>query len=332
MRRTFCTSAIPVIDISAFISPGSDPEARGAVAAEWDNAMSEVGFAVITGHDVPPQCIANLRGAAADFFELDRAAKMQFAHGPYGNSLGGYTPPGAEAVSRSRDEHGSDGGGSSSTAPPDLVESFVFRPEAPTPQAITTAATVYDQEMNRVLCALHRLTAAALDLPENYFEPFYSPHPECFLRMAWYPPLPTDTAYSSSVRYGEHTDYTGFTILHQDENDVGALDAGGLEVRLPSAEWVALRPTVGSFVVNIGDLYEVWTNGRWKSTVHRVANPAAGSKAARSARLSIPFFTGPHNEALIEAMPTCVSSDNPPKHAPVLALDHLLNKLAASNV
>jgi isopenicillin N synthase-like dioxygenase len=95
-------------------------------------------------------------------------------------------------------------------------------------------------------------------------------------------------------------------------------------------------------VVNIGDLYEVWTNGRWRSTVHRVTKPPPGSAAASSPRLSIPFFTGPRNDAVVEAMPTCVGEGIPPRYAcvgegippryaPVRVRDHLLGKLRASN-
>ena len=134
------------------------------------------------------------------------------------------------------------------------------------------------------------------------------------------------------VADGAHTDYTGFTILHQDESDVGALDAGGLQVLLKSGEWHPVRPQPAAFVVNIGDLYEVWTNGKWRSTVHRVLKPPVGSAAASSPRLSIPFFTGPHNDAIIEAMPTCISEAQPAKYEPIRALDHLLRKLGASNV
>lgn len=53
-----------------------------------------------------------------------------------------------------------------------------------------------------------------------------------------------------------------------DGRDVGSLEAGGLEVLLQGEEtgegvWTAVKPIDGCFVVNIGDLYEVWTNGRW---------------------------------------------------------------------
>ena len=189
----------------------------------------------------------------------------------------------------------------------------------------------YYAEMLRVLSCIHRMSAMALDLPPDYFTPYYTPSTQVDFRMAYYPPVPPDAQNTSAMRFGEHTDYTGFTILHQDESDVGDLDAGGLQVRLNN-QWHAVTPQPGTFVVNIGDLYEIWTNGRWRSTVHRVMKPPAGSAAASRPRLSLPFFTGPDNDAIIDAMPTCVDENHPAKYKPVKALDHLLRKLAESNV
>jgi len=332
-------AAVPIIDVAPFASPaGHDDAERTHVAREWDRAMTEVGFAIIKGHGVDQEVISALRSGAMEFFAESGPVKQAYNYGPYGNPLGGYTGMGTEAVTRTRDEHGSDGGAANqsemSVALPDLVESFIFKPDSPKPRPVSLeqAGHIYHKELLRVLGCLHHLTAAALGLPQDFFDRFYTPHAEVSLRLAHYPPLSDTAQASSAVRYGEHTDYTGFTILHQDESDVGDADAGGLQVRLRSGEWHAVRPQPGAFVVNIGDLYEVWTNGRWRSTVHRVMKPPAHSAAARAPRLSIPFFTGPHNDAIIEAMPTSVDAEHPPKYEPVRALDHLLRKLSASNV
>ena len=330
---------VPLIDISPFANEAAHTEAeRASTAHAWDCAMTDVGFAIIKGHGVPPEVIAALRAGALDFFSQGLSSKMAYNHGSYGNPLGGFTGMGTEAVSRTRDAHGSDGGASdpskTQAAVPDLVESFIFKPDSPVarPPSLEAVGHVYHSELLRVLGCIHRLTAAALGLPRDFFDPFYAPHAEVSLRLAYYPPIPPVHQSSSAVRYGEHTDYTGFTILHQDESDVGRIDAGGLQVRLKSGEWHPVTPQQQAFVVNIGDLYEVWTNGRWRSTVHRVMKPLAGSAAAAAPRLSIPFFTGPHNDAVIEAMPTCVDAEHPPKYEPVKALDHLLRKLHVSNV
>jgi isopenicillin N synthase-like dioxygenase len=76
-------------------------------------------------------------------------------------------------------------------------------------------------------------------------------------------------------------------------------------------KWVPVSPTKNAFVVNIGDLYERWTNKRWTSTLHRVANPPADSEASKRSRHSFPFFTGPNFESLIEPLATCIDEEHP---------------------
>ena len=122
--------AVPLIDIGPFVNEAAyDDAARASVAEQWDRAMTEVGFAIIQGHGVAPDVIA-LRAGAMAFFAEDASAKAAYNFGPYGNPSGGYTGMGTEAVSRTRDEHGSDGGAGADvkTALPDLVESYIYKP------------------------------------------------------------------------------------------------------------------------------------------------------------------------------------------------------------
>jgi Isopenicillin N synthase and related dioxygenases len=53
-------------------------------------------------------------------------------------------------------------------------------------------------------------------------------------------------------------------------------------------------PIEGSLICNIGDLLERWTNGRLKSTTHRVLNTSGKE------RLSIPVFFDPNSDAWID--------------------------------
>ena len=81
----------------------------------------------------------------------------------------------------------------------------------------------------------------------------------------------------------------------------------------------------GTFVCNIGDLMQRWTNDRWISTMHRVVNPPR--EAARgNRRLSIPFFFQPNYDAIIECLPGCCGPDNPPRYEPVTSGQHRLTK------
>jgi 2OG-Fe(II) oxygenase superfamily len=79
----------------------------------------------------------------------------------------------------------------------------------------------------------------------------------------------------------EHTDYGFLTILLQDQS-------GGLQVRSLDGEWIDAPPVDDSFVVNIGDMLELWTHGLYRATPHRVRNKGTGD------RLSFPLFFDPN--------------------------------------
>ena len=125
----------------------------------------------------------------------------------------------------------------------------------------------------------HRLMAGlalSLGLEESYFADHGTAEPLILFRIFNYPPPADPTLWG----VGEHTDYGLLTILLQD-------DAGGLEVKSRS-RWVAAPPVPGSFVCNIGDMLDRMTGGLFRSTPHRVRNPAPRD------RLSFPFFFDPN--------------------------------------
>jgi isopenicillin N synthase-like dioxygenase len=219
----------------------------------------------------------------------------------------------------------------------DLVESFILRPEQleNDPRPLADVAVTYRQQMLRVLQGLHELSATALGLNRNFFDTFYATTPQHALRLGYYPAVEEPPPFAV-MRYGEHTDYTGFTILLQDDGDRGGGDddddndvdtsghGGGLEVKLLDGTFLPVRAVPDSFVVNIGDMFQVWTNDRWKSTVHRVSAPTG----ACGPRLSIPFFTGPNHDALIA--PIGLRPGERPRHETITAGEHYWKKLKAT--
>ena len=90
-------------------------------------------------------------------------------------------------------------------------------------------------------------------------------------------------------------------MLAQDAN-------AGLEVRNRAGEWISAPPIPGTFVVNIADMMQRWTNGRFVSTPHRVAN-----RSGRD-RHSVPFFVNPDYAARIEPLPQFAASGRPSEH------------------
>ena len=82
----------------------------------------------------------------------------------------------------------------------------------------------------------------------------------------------------------------------------------------------------GTFVVNIGDLMAQWTNDRWVSTLHRIANPREHDWA--KPRLSLAFFHQPHYDCLVENL----DHAHPAKYPPVTSGEHLRRKIIAMRV
>jgi isopenicillin N synthase-like dioxygenase len=148
--------------------------------------------------------------------------------------------------------------------------------------------------------------AIALGLPDDFFLKMVNKAPSQ-LRLLHYPPndLPMD---NTNLGIGAHSDFECFTILHQ--------LAPGLQVMNAADEWVEAPPIEGSFIVNVGDLMEGWTNGRFKATQHRVVNTG-------KERWSMPLFFAVDYHARIEPLAQFVSKDNPARYNPIVAGEHL---------
>ena len=294
---------VPVVDLSDFLR--GDEQQRARVAAEWDAAMCSVGMAYIVGHGVPPEVIQSLHELALRFFTAPRESKMRYCLNK-GYGAGGYVPQGVEAVARSAGNSG---------APPDLVENFVFShrgdpalesvPVPAEPPQLQGAVEQYWDAMVALLHTLMRLSATALSLPDDHFEQCFA-QPVTHLRLGYYaaiPAVPEAAAADGAMRYGAHTDYTGFTILRQDPA------VGGLEAQTADGSWHGVPSRAGALLVNAGDLIQVWTNDRWRSPPHRVVNPPP--ERAQLGRLSLVFFTGPADDTMVDALPSTHGADRP---------------------
>ena len=98
-----------------------------------------------------------------------------------------------------------------------------------------------------------------------------------------------------------------------------------------SGTWIDIGSVPGAFIINIGDLMQYWTNDRWVSTLHRVANPPRDA-ALGSRRQSLVFFQQPNYDAMIECLPTCRVAGQTPKYQPVTSGDHFKTKFLKTRV
>ena len=167
----------------------------------------------------------------------------------------------------------------------------------------------YQSAVRGLATRLLGLIALSLGLPVTHFEAYYD-MPNTQLGVLRYPPHP-ENAIDNQLGAGAHTDWGAITVLAQDE-------LGGLEVRNVEGDWIRATPVEGTFVINLGDLMQRWTNGIYRSNMHRVKNNSAGRD-----RHSIPYFCSPRPDALIECLPTCTDRDHPPLYAACTVSGHV---------
>lgn len=316
------TAPIAEIDIEPFIS-GEETGRRG-VAREFGDAFENIGFAIIVGHGIPENLIQDTYDAVNEFFSLPFAKKHEFT--PPEQAKGrGYLPMGIESVAKTL----------SGETPPDLCEALVFaglhrelqgrstsKPNIwpDQPSSLKSLLVQYCQAMVELNGHLTTMSALALDLPEDHLDKFFA-DPALVLRFVNYPDQPVEPQ-PGQLRYGEHHDYGGLTILRQDSAP------GGLQLWV-DGDWADVPSLDGSFVINVGDLTSRWTNGRWRSTLHRVVNPPRHLTGSTQ-RLSMVAFTGPNEATKIACLPTCCSPDNPPRYEPVNAGEYIMAKIRES--
>jgi isopenicillin N synthase-like dioxygenase len=170
----------------------------------------------------------------------------------------------------------------------------------------------------RVALTVTEIFAVALGLPPRWFAP-YVDRSTTTMRAIRYEHRPGDSVpLAGQQRMGAHTDYGIVTVLY-------AEPVAGLQIVAPDGNWLDVIPADDALVVNLGDLTAQWTNDQWRSTVHRVVPPTAvGGPAVRR---SAAFFLDGNWDALIECLPTCTSTTDPPRYPPVTAGEHLMAKL-----
>lgn len=161
---------------------------------------------------------------------------------------------------------------------------------------------------------LLRLFALALQLRPDFFDDKFD-KPITMLRPLHYS-ADKSRPENGVLGAGAHTDYGMLTILATD-------DVPGLQIML-SGEWTNVLPKQGNFIINIGDMLERWTNGMFKSTLHRVVNWTGQE------RYSIPFFIEPNFDCVVDVLPECLNRDAP-KYPPITSGQYLLDKYALTH-
>ncbi len=267
---------IPVVDIAGLA--GDDPGDRQRTADALGAAARDVGFAYLTGHGVDPVLFDRLTAVTEAFFALPQAEKMRTWIGQSSNHRG-YVPPGEEVFAGALPDEKEafdlgldlpDGDPSISAAV--AAGAVMLGPNQwPDVPGFQEAVSAWYDAVQALSTLVFRGFALALGGPEDLFLRHVSVPPSQ-LRLLHYPYNPTA---SDRPGIGAHTDYECFTLLRP--------TAPGLEVMNSAGQWIDAPLVEGAFVLNVGDMLELWTNGTFVATSHRV-------RRVTQERYAFPFF------------------------------------------
>jgi len=293
-----------------------------ALGHELGRAARDTGFFCITGHGIAPLLVNEMFTQSTQFFAQILAAKdaLSIRHSPHNR---GYVALGEERLDASKPGDVKAAFNIGLDLPPDdpdVLAGKPFRgvnvwPDATTLPDFRATMLAYFDACHRLGMRLHRALAHDLGVAENFFDDKLD-QPLATLRLLHYPPRP-ERFEAGQIGAGEHTDYGNITLLATD-------DAGGLEVRTRSGEWISPPTIAGALICNIGDCLMRWTNDIYVSTPHRVVNPIDRE------RYSIAFFLDPNPDAVVACLPSCVSSDRPARYAPTTGAAYLKSRLDAT--
>jgi isopenicillin N synthase-like dioxygenase len=302
------TDIVPLIDLSDF----NDPGGRAKISKKIREACLSVGFFLIKEHGVSKEICENADAAAKRYFALPEAERLKdliddrFRRGFMPSTKG---PRAAiESYEFSLDLPLDD---------PDVIAGHFLHGPNHWPENHPWFRAAIEPYLDAVLALgvrLERLFALSLDLEEDFFVKLCK-KPTFHMRLMHNLPQ-TEEEKKIHMTVGEHSDYGMLTILMQDPN-------GGLELQLRSGEWIKAPYVEDTFVINVGDMLELWTNDLYVSTPHRVIGLTGRD------RNSLPAFFSPAFDTLVECIPSCLAPGEKPKFTPLKAGEYLTLRLGS---
>jgi isopenicillin N synthase-like dioxygenase len=306
---------IPSVDLANFIHGTAEQKAQ--FVNDLGKAYEDIGFVAVKNHLIAMDTVDTLYKELKAFYDLPEETKRKYEDKEIAGQRG-YTSFGREHAK------GSNAG--------DLKEFWHFG------QEVTDGDPIKKEYPNNILVDelpvfnqvglkaykdleatgkyMLRAIAIYLNLGETYFDDKIH-NGNSILRPIHYPPITSEP--KSAVRAGQHEDINLITLL------IGA-SADGLEVLNKQNEWVAVTALPDHIVVNVGDMLQRHTNGKLKSTTHRVVNPPREKWG--TSRYSIPFFLHPRSDMRLDCLPSCIGTGEKAMWEPISAGEFLDERLA----
>lgn len=310
-NATNANSEIPVLDLGPYLK--GETGALEELGAKVRHIQQTIGFWAVINHGVNWQLLENAYAQLTQFFALSDEEKNSYRI----NDLSlGYVPPKSTTYVTSVINE---------NTKKDLNETLILALDRPDDHPMVKAKTrfvgpnqwpdgldgfreaiaAYQTDIRKLGEKLLPVFATALELPADYFDPFFK-EPIMWSRNAHYPAVEPE---ENQFGIAPHSDHSFLTMLPTTE-------VPGLQIRTQSGDWVDAKYIKEGILVNTGEFLNRWTNGRFIPTPHRVLPPEKD-------RYSIATFFNPSADTIATPLPTCVSETNPARYDPVSMMEYV---------
>ncbi len=288
---------IRTVDIGRFLH-GNDADKR-AFATELGDALHEIGFAILVGHDVDPSLYAEAERRIEEIFTtLTLDEKMRFRAERFGSVNQGYFP-----IKETSNMH------------PDLVEGWVFCRRAFEDTKSFWPMQEQAEFFRRIVAGHEKLILPVMQSLLLYLGCDAHLFDEKLtgtnfgLRLNYYPPVSDADDATGAARLLGHEDIDLFTFLP-------APRVEGLQIlNRRNMKWVRIAAPPGSIILNTGDYMQRISNDIFPSTTHRVSKPRE-PRQRTATRVSFPMAVYLWENEVLEVLP-CIAN---PKYPPVKAI------------
>ncbi len=284
---------IPVVDLEDWNAGGAS---RARFVETVGAALADIGFFAVANHGIREALTQRAYQVARRFYALPRERKARYTR-PGAKGQRGFTGFGTERAKTATIPDLKEFWQVGRTSVPD--DHPVHRPYGPNvwpdddvPDFRATMSELYEglDDLGGILL---EACAEYIGEPVGIFRDMTTDS-DTIVRVIYYPP--TVDASPGSVRSAAHEDINLITLL-------SGATSEGLELLQRDGTWRAVHTGFDTIVVDAGDMLQNVSNGLYKSTTHRVVNPADTS----SDRYSMPCFIHPRKDADLTPLPSCVA-------------------------
>jgi isopenicillin N synthase-like dioxygenase len=283
---------LPILDFDCFLQSPDSPAAK-SFCDLLVHTCHQTGFFYLTGHGISSAQNSEVISLAQRFFTLPEADRRAIAIGQSPH-FRGYTILGDERTQGKSDWRDQIDIGPEAPAidmranDPAWLRLIGPNQWPATIPEMPTVVAAWSDKMSHISRELFRALALGLGHPYHYFDALMEPNPYFRIKISRYP-LQHDPK-TARQGLGPHHDSGLFTLIMQNE-------VSGLQVE-QNGQLRMVEPMPGAFIVNLGEMFQIATNGFLKATRHQVVSPAEGSE-----RISVAYFMNPRLDAVFAPIP-----------------------------